>query len=123
MRPVNIPFDQHVGTQGLDATLDQRYRREAASFEQRNAFGAEPRRRHVELDVIYETFVPERGMYGGAALDDQALNAPPVHLAQSRAKSRLLQRNDGCTAVLQGRDGRAVGRERCRGCEYYHRSG
>src|SRR5262249_30243943 len=85
LRPVNITFDQHIGAERLDATFDQRHRREAASLQERNALGTDPHRRHVELDVVDEPFVPQRRVHVRPALDDQALHAARGQFAKCRA--------------------------------------
>jgi hypothetical protein len=33
MRPVNIPFDQHIATERFDAAVDKRHGHEAATLE------------------------------------------------------------------------------------------
>src|SRR5438128_12497000 len=50
--PVNIAFNQHIGTQRHDATLDEIGRRKRSIRQEGHAVGSERTRRDVEPHVI-----------------------------------------------------------------------
>src|SRR5438552_355137 len=66
IRPVNISFDQHVGTKRLDVRLEQAARREPSLFEKRHAARPHDDRRDIHAHEIDEPFVPRGAVHGRA---------------------------------------------------------
>ena len=58
MRPVNIPFDQHIGTERSSTAARTAPRRERAPSSGTPPSPSEPRR-DIELDVVHELLVPD----------------------------------------------------------------
>src|SRR5688572_865950 len=85
MRPVNITLDQDVRSHLFDLALDQGGRRERAVLEKRNAPFAQPRRRHVELDVVDDALVPGGPLHLRPALEHETLH---IQLRQDGECSR-----------------------------------
>jgi hypothetical protein len=63
---VNIALYQDVGTERLDARLEEPARRERPSVQETKPCGSEPVWRHVESDEIGHSFVPGRPVNRGA---------------------------------------------------------
>src|SRR5688500_20354420 len=92
MRPVNIPFDQHIGAQRFDAPVEQGTGRKRAALERDSAL-AERHRRDVELDVVCELRVPECRVERTATLDQDALHVARLQFTKRRLHARLRRRN------------------------------
>src|SRR5258705_4764281 len=74
MRPVNITFDECIGSQHFHCWIDQRRQRPAAASEQRNAGGPEADWGDVQLDVVNDAFVARRRVDYRSPLEEDALN-------------------------------------------------
>ena len=83
-RPVNISLNQHVGTERLDAPLDELRRRKRPSVEERHAAGPEHVRRDVEPHVVDERLRPTRAACSAAP---PSSSSDPICRARRAARS------------------------------------
>src|SRR6185503_3960319 len=84
MRPVNISLNECIWPEQFHLRINQPRQRPRPAAEQRHPFGPEHGRRHIELDVIHDIFVPRRRMNLCATLEQHALNPLASELAEYR---------------------------------------
>src|SRR4026207_87063 len=93
MRPVNITFDDDIGAEDLDTSIEQRERRKRTVV-QRHSVLAKRGWRDKQLDVVCTLCVPDVRMERCAPFDQDALDVMRRELAPSRRDTLPRARND-----------------------------
>src|SRR6266850_4628939 len=100
-RPVNISFNQRIGTEPQFAAIDELRRIECASAEKRHAARADDARADVNADQVHEVFIPRRRVHFGSALDEQRFDAEIGEALERRPQRRPLDGFDSGAARFE----------------------
>src|SRR5207244_3348042 len=75
MRPVNISFNQHVGSDRLHSALRTEGGEQPPTGEKPDTAGSEHVRRDIEPGEVDHPFVPGRSVEGGTAFEEHGRDA------------------------------------------------